>query len=96
MLSRGRGGRGRATELAIDGSKIGRQPQTGARERDSYNSPVIGFVAQALFWVPIVAIVWFAYWSGTWMGGWVWGVISVVSALATVAVLWVMRRRKRT
>ena len=77
--------------MAIDGRMIGKTPP----EKDPYNSAGIGLVAQALFWVPVLLIVVFAYWSGSWMGGWVWGVVSVLSTALTIAVLWLLQRRKR-
>ncbi len=76
--------------MAIDGSKIGKQPAS----KDVYESPLIGFVAHAIVWVPVAALIWFAYWSGTWMGGWIWGIVSVLSTAATVGIFWAMMRRK--
>jgi hypothetical protein len=81
----------RGETVAIDGSKIGKQPQ----EKDVYQSPWLALIAQAMFWVPVLLIVWFAYWSGTWMGGPVWGFLSVLSTAATVGFLYLMMHRKK-
>jgi hypothetical protein len=94
--------------MAIDGRDIARKPADGRpepapsatslRKRDAYESPAIGLLSQALVWIPLALLVWFAYVSGTWMGGWTMGVISVVSTAFTVGALWLwysMRRRRR-
>jgi hypothetical protein len=55
----------------------------------------VRFAAAAIVFVPITLLVAFAYWSGTWIGGWVGGVLGVVSTAATIAVLWLLRSRRR-
>ena len=77
--------------MAIDGSKIGKPPV----KKDGYESPAVRFAAAAIFWVPVALIAAFAYWSGSWIGGWVGGVISVVSTLMTIGVLWLFKSRRR-
>jgi hypothetical protein len=93
--------------MAIDGRDIARARESAESggpsapkpgKRDAYESPVIRVVSHALFWVPVVFLVWFAYVSGTWMGGWVGGVLSVASTVLTIGVLWLwyrMRQRRR-
>ncbi len=77
--------------MAIDGRDLLRPKP----EKDLYESTGIKVAAAALVIVPMVALVWLAYWVGTATGG-VWGgVLSVVSTLLTVAVLWVLKRRRR-
>jgi hypothetical protein len=77
--------------MAIDGRDVGKKPA----EKDSYESPTVRIVAGALLWVPIALVLAFAYWSGTWMGGWLWGVINLVSAVAIVFVLWLVRSKRK-
>jgi len=77
--------------MAIDGSKIGKQPE----KKEGYESPAVALAAGAIFWVPVALIVAFAYWSGTWIGGWIGGVVSIVSSVVTIGVLWLLRSRRR-
>jgi membrane protein implicated in regulation of membrane protease activity len=80
--------------MAIDGRTISKQ----AKPVDAYESVGVRIISAALIVVPIVLVVWFAYVSGTWMGGWTMGVLSVLSALATVAIVWIflkVRRKRR-
>jgi len=77
--------------MAIDGRTISKQ----AKKPDAYESPVVRFVSHAIVWVPIAVVLWFAYVSGTWTGGWVGGVISVVSAIATVGLVWLFLKSRR-
>lgn len=77
--------------MAIDGSKIGRRPD----EKVGYESPAVRVAAGAIFWVPVAVLLIFAYWSGTWIGGWVGGVVSIVSTMGTIGVLWLLRQRRR-
>jgi hypothetical protein len=90
--------------MAIDGRDIARARAAAEQGRvsatpgktDAYESLGVRIFSQALIWVPAALIVWFAYVSGTWMGGWVMGVVSVVSSIATVGVLWLWYKvRKR-
>jgi membrane-bound metal-dependent hydrolase YbcI (DUF457 family) len=79
--------------MAIDGRTISKQ----AKPVDAYESVGVRIISAALVMVPVALVVWFAYVSGTWMGGWTMGVLSVLSALLTVGVVWVFMkvRRKR-
>jgi hypothetical protein len=71
--------------MAIDGRTISQQP----KQPDAYESSGVRIFAAALIWVPVALVVWLAYITGTWLGGgWVMGVLSVVSTVATVGVLW--------
>jgi hypothetical protein len=91
--------------MAIDGRDIARAraaaesgdaPNSSSKGADAYESPLVRLLSHAIIWVPLVLVVWFAYWSGTWIGGWLAGVASVLSAVATVVIVWVfMRARKR-
>jgi hypothetical protein len=92
--------------MGIDGRDIARaraaadagQPAPAPRDRDAYESPAVRVISHALVWVPVALVVWLAYVSGTWMGGWTMGVLSVVSAVLTVGVLWLWikaRNRRR-
>jgi hypothetical protein len=68
-------------------------------KRDPYESPFVRLVSQALVWIPVALVVGFAYVSGTWLGGgWPMGVLSVLSTLLTIGVLWLwfrLRDRRR-
>jgi hypothetical protein len=91
--------------MAIDGRDIararaaaesGQPPVRQPDKNDAYESPAIGLLSHALVWVPVALVLWFAYVSGTWIGGWVMGVLSVVSTIATVGVVWLfLKVRKR-
>jgi hypothetical protein len=90
--------------MAIDGRDIARRREAAGSggagvpapgKRDAYESPAVRAISHALVWVPLALIVVFAYVSGTWLGGgWVMGVLSVLSTVLTVAILWVWYRRK--
>jgi uncharacterized membrane protein YkgB len=77
--------------MAIDGRQIARPPE----EKDAYDSVGLRVAAALVVVVPIVALTVLAYFIGTWTGGVLGGVLSVASTLLTVAVLWVIRRRRR-
>jgi len=77
--------------MAIDGSKV---PKRDAKP-DPYESPHVRIISHALVWVPIGAVLWFAYVSGTWLGGWEAGVWSVVSTIATVGLVWLFMKARR-
>lgn len=80
--------------MGIDGKTLAKKQDP----TDAYESPVVSVMAHALVWVPLLLVLWFAYASGTWIGG-VWGgVLSVVSTVLTVGLIWVwnrVRRRRR-
>jgi cobalamin synthase len=80
--------------MAIDGRNIA-SPPPQKRDREVYESTGLKVAAALIVVVPLAAVVAFAYWSGTWFGGTTGGVLSVLSTLATVAVLWMLRRRRR-
>jgi Flp pilus assembly protein TadB len=80
--------------MGIDGRTLAKKPE----DTDAYTSSGVGLLAHALVWVPLLLVIWFAYVSGTWIGGTWGGVLSVVSTLATVGLIWVwnkVRRRRR-
>jgi Flp pilus assembly protein TadB len=77
--------------MAIDGRQIGRPPE----EKDLSQSAGVRIAAVMLVVVPAVAVVVLAYLVGTWTGGVVGGVLSVLSTLLTIAVLWILQRRRR-
>jgi Flp pilus assembly protein TadB len=79
--------------MAIDGRQLV-SPPPEKRKRDAYDTTGLKVAASLMVIVPLAAIVAFAYWSGTWLGGTLGGVLGVVSTVATVAVLWVFRRRR--
>ena len=91
--------------MAIDGRDIARAraerdaggpiaPPPGAG--DAYESRGVKAVSLALFWVPVVFVLWLAYISGTWLGGgWLMGVASVASTLLTIVLLWAWGKRKK-
>ena len=91
--------------MAIDGRDIARARAAGEQGRpvaakpernDAYESPAVGLVSHALVWVPVVLVLGFAYVSGTWIGGWTMGLLSVVSTVGTVGVVWLfLKVRKR-
>jgi Flp pilus assembly protein TadB len=77
--------------MAIDGRTISKQTE----EKGAYESLGVRIVSAALIWVPVALVVWFAYVSGTWMGGWTMGVVSVLSAVLTVGVVWLFMKARR-
>jgi uncharacterized membrane protein YkgB len=77
--------------MAIDGRQIGRPPE----EKDAYQSVGLRVVAALVVVVPALALVVLVYFIGTWTGGVLGGVLSVVSTILTVGVLWVLKRRRR-
>ncbi|MDO8962933.1 MAG: hypothetical protein Q7W30_00395 [Coriobacteriia bacterium] len=77
--------------MSIDGRNLNQPPPP---KRDGYDSLGVRIFAASLFWVPVLLLVAFAYWSGTWMGGWVGGVLNIVGTILTIFVLWLFRRRK--
>jgi hypothetical protein len=90
--------------MAIDGRDIARAraaaesgdaPGPHSKGADAYESPLVRVLSHALVWVPIALIVWFAYVSGTWIGGWLGGVVSVLSAVATVGGLWLWTKTRK-
>lgn len=74
--------------MAIDGRMLLHGPE----KPDAYESTWVRVVSAALIWVPLAAIVVFAYVSGTWMGGPVAGWLSVGSTALTAAGVWAWRR----
>jgi hypothetical protein len=87
---------GRVVARARAAAEAGNAQASPPKDSDAYESPVVRVLSHAIIWVPIVLVVWFAYWSGTWIGGWIGGVVSVVSTVATVGVVWIfMKARKR-
>lgn len=87
---------GRDIARARAAAESGNAPASPPKGGDAYESPLVRVLSHALVWIPIALVVWFAYVSGTWIGGWIGGAISVLSAVATVGLLWVwMRSRKR-
>lgn len=77
--------------MAIDGRDIGRDKRdTGPAE-----GPGPRIIATLIVVVPAIALVAVVYGIGTWTGGAIGGVLSVVSTALTVAVLWLLARRKR-
>lgn len=93
--------------MAIDGRDIARaraeaeadtKPASSPdAKRDAFESPAVGMVSHAIVWVPVALVIGFAYWSGTWIGGWTMGVLSVLSTVLTVGVVWLwlkVRRRR--
>lgn len=87
--------------VSIDGRDIARvkaQIDSGKApepEADAYGNPAVRVLAHALVWVPLLIVLWIAYVSGTWIGGVGGGVLSVVSTVATVGVIWVWNRARR-
>lgn len=77
--------------MSIDGRTISKHP----KKPDAYESPGVRIVSHALVWVPIIAVLWFAYVSGTWLGDWTTGVLSVVSTIATVGLVWLFMKARR-
>ncbi len=77
--------------MAIDGRQIGRPPE----EKDAYDSVGIRVAAALVVVVPVIALTVLAYFIGTLTGGVLGGVLSVASTILTVAVLWVLKRRRR-
>jgi hypothetical protein len=75
----------------VDDRKTARQ----RRGDEDHEPPGVAFVAGLLIWGPLLALVAFAYVSGTWVGGWQGGVFSVLSAAATVGIVWLFQRRRR-
>lgn len=79
--------------MAIDGRMLVGRPEDEAAK--AYNSKGLSLVAALIVVVPLGLFVWFTYWTGTFFGG-VWGGIgSVVSTVATVAVVYGFRRMRR-
>jgi hypothetical protein len=79
--------------MAIDGRTISKE-----QTPDAYQSLGVRIVSHAVVWVPVALVVWFAYVSGTWVGGWTMGLLSVLSAVLTVGVVWLymkVRRKRR-
>jgi Flp pilus assembly protein TadB len=77
--------------MAIDGRTLVQR-----EKKDAYESTGVRIVSAALVWVPIGLLLVLAYVSGTWLGGWGAGVVSVLSAIVTVVVVWaIMRGRRR-
>jgi hypothetical protein len=82
----------RARAAAESGQPAPRQPD----KSDAFESTGVGLISHAIVWVPVVLVLGFAYVSGTWMGGWLMGVLSLVSTVATVGVVWLfLKVRKR-
>jgi hypothetical protein len=84
--------------VAIDGRDIARQGDK--REKDVYDSTGVRVGAFLVVAVPAVAVAVLVYYIGTWKilglgGGWVGGVISLVTTAATVAVIWMIQKRRR-
>jgi hypothetical protein len=77
--------------MAIDGRDIAKP----VREKDPYDSVGPRIIAVAIIALPIAALVIASYWIGTWTGGVLGGVLGIVSTVLTVAILWVLRRRKQ-
>ncbi len=78
--------------MAIDGRDLVRPKQT---EKDVYSSPAVGVVAALVVIVPIALLVIGSYWIGSLTGGFLGGVLGIASTVATVAVLWALKRRRR-
>lgn len=77
--------------MTIDGRDIGKP----RREKDAYDSAAPRMIAVAIVAVPIILLVVASYWIGTWTGGALGGILGIVGTLLTVAVLWVLKRRKQ-
>lgn len=77
--------------MAIDGRDIAKPK----REKDAYDSAATRIFAVAVVAVPVALLVIASYAIGTWTGGVLGGVVGIASTGLTVAVLWVLQRRKR-
>lgn len=77
--------------MAIDGRDIAKPK----REKDAYDSMATRILAVAVVAVPVALLVLASYWIGTWTGGVIGGVLGIASTVLTVAVLWLLQRRKR-
>ncbi|HEY3317630.1 MAG TPA: hypothetical protein VGK50_04340 [Coriobacteriia bacterium] len=80
--------------MAIDGRTLKQQPPDAATE--AYNSKGLSLVAALIIWVPLLLFLWFTYWTGTFFGGVLGGLGSVLSTAATIAVVYFLRRARRS
>ena len=77
--------------MAIDGRSLVERD----KKKDAYESRGVKVFSAALVWVPVALLLVLAYVSGTWLGGWTAGVVSLLSALLTVVVVWLFTRGRR-
>jgi Flp pilus assembly protein TadB len=77
--------------MAIDGRSLAERD----KKKDAYESRGVKVVSAALVWVPIALLLVLAYVSGTWLGGWTAGMVSLLSAVVTVVVVWLFTRGRR-
>lgn len=77
--------------MAIDGRDLAKKTQ----DQDAYQSPAVRVFAHAIVWIPLLIVLWIAYESGVWIGGVGGGIVSVLSTVATVGVIWAWNRLRR-
>lgn len=77
--------------MAIDGRQLVRPPE----DKDRSQGSGVRVAALLIVALPILGLVVIAYAIGTMTGGMLGGVLSVVSTVLTVAVLWLFMRRRR-
>ncbi len=79
--------------MAIDGRTFKQQPEKDAGTV-AYESKGLSVVAALIIWVPLLAFLYFTYWSGTFFGGFWGGIASVVSTAASIAIFWAFKRMR--
>jgi hypothetical protein len=80
--------------MAFDGRDLIQKPPEDAAVQ-AYNSKGLDVVAKLIIWIPLALLVWLTYLSGTFFGG-IWGGIgSVISTVATIAVVYYLKRLKQ-